>query len=75
MKIAVSTTWENQLSSLGNKSSVWEELISKNQLPYMAMMRNLANILKAGVSDTTHSIVISKISDPKAVENSKMFPL
>lgn len=41
----------------------------------MAMLRNLSNILKAGVSDTTHSIVINKICEPKAVENSKMFPL
>lgn len=41
----------------------------------MAMMRNLSNILKAGVSDTSHSMIINKISEPKAVENSKMFPL
>lgn len=38
-------------------------------------MRNLSNILKAGVSDTTHSMIINKICEPKAVENSKMFPL
>lgn len=75
MKIEISTTWENELSAKGNTAEVWESLISSNQLPYMAMMRNLSNVLKAGVSDTTHSIIINKICEPKAVENSKMFPL
>ncbi|KAL4453468.1 hypothetical protein ABPG74_017675 [Tetrahymena malaccensis] len=75
MKIEVSTTWENELSAKGNTKEVWENLIQNQKLPYMAMMRNLSNILKSGVSDITHSIIINKISDPKAVENSKMFPL
>ena len=30
----------------------------------MAMMRNLRNILKVGISDVAHSKVIAKISDP-----------
>lgn len=75
MKIEISTTWENELSAKGNTAEVWDNLVSSNQLPYMAMMRNLSNILKAGVSDTTHSMIINKICEPKAVENSKMFPL
>ncbi|KAL4483605.1 hypothetical protein ABPG72_006671 [Tetrahymena utriculariae] len=75
MKIEISKTWENELSAKGNTAEVWDDLISSNQLPYMAMLRNLSNILKAGVSDSTHSIVINKICEPKAVENSKMFPL
>ncbi|KAL4439282.1 hypothetical protein ABPG74_016945 [Tetrahymena malaccensis] len=75
MKIEASTTWENELSAKGNTKEVWEDLIQNQKLPYLAMMRNLSNILKSGVSDVTHSIIINKISDPKAVENSKMFPL
>ncbi len=46
-----------------------------NTLPYMAMMRNLRNILSAEVPDFVHQKVCQKICDPKAVENAKMFPL
>lgn len=75
MKIAVSTTWETEVSAKGNTTEVWESLIQSNQLPYMATLRNLSNILKAGVSDTSHSMLTNKICAEKAVENSKVFPL
>lgn len=74
MKIETPITWETELSSKGNKASVWGELISANKLPYMAMMRNLRNLLKIGLDDHLHAKVISRISNVKAVENAKMFP-
>ena len=64
MKLDIPKTWETELSDKGNKKEVWEQLILSNQLPYMAMMRNLRNILKVGISDVAHSKVIAKISDP-----------
>ena len=54
MKLDIPNTWETKLSSQGNKKEVWEELIMSNSVPYMAMIRNLRNILKAGVSDVIH---------------------
>ena len=54
MKLDIPKTWETTLSAKGNKKEVWEDLIMSNSVPYMAMMRNLRNILKAGLSDIAH---------------------
>jgi telomerase protein component 1 len=74
MKIPVPRTWETMLSERGNKAEVWEELIKSKQLPFMAMLRNLRNILITGVDPDTHRLVIDRINDPRAIENSKLFP-
>jgi hypothetical protein len=50
-KLKTPVTWETQLSARGNKKEVWEQLIRENKLGYMAMMRNLRNIIKANVSN------------------------
>ena len=54
MKIEIPKTWETELSAKGNKPEVWADMIMSNKLPYMAMMRNLRNILKSGVDDVVH---------------------
>ena len=74
MKIETPKTWETELSSKGNKPEVWAKLIHSNQLPYMAMMRNLRNLLKAGLDDNLHAKIINRIGNKKAVANAKMFP-
>ena len=40
-------TWEVELSTRGNTKEVWEELIDSGKVGYMALLRNLANIIKA----------------------------
>lgn len=45
MKLATPSTWETQISGRGNKAAVWEDLIDTNSLPFMAMLRNLRNLL------------------------------
>lgn len=79
-------TWEVELSVLGQKKyaneaerkqafkSKWEELIFSNKLGYMATLRNLRNILEAGVSPEAMSKVCSYLSDERAVRNSKQLP-
>lgn len=65
-------TWENLSSQFGNSKEMWEHLIDSNRLPPMAMMRNLRNLIKTGVS-TKH---LRKVSN-KLVENatgSKQLP-
>ena len=79
-------TWETQLSELGQKSfasdeekaaavkALWEELIDSNKIGYMALLRNLRNILQAQVSPAHIEKVAATISDPLKVENSKQLP-
>jgi 60 kDa SS-A/Ro ribonucleoprotein len=47
-------TWEVRLTechTAAEKKAVWEELLRENQLGALALIRNLRNMLKAGVSE------------------------
>jgi len=61
MRLPVPETWETQVAMKGNKASVWEKLIDNKKLPYMAMLRNLRNMIKCGVSEKHHQWVIKKL--------------
>ena len=74
MKLPIPETWETQISLKGNKASVWEQLIDNKKLPYMAMLRNLRNMIVCGISDKHHHWVTRKLQDEGAVVNSKLFP-
>ena len=63
MKLAIPKTWETELSKKGNTKDVWEGLIFGNELPYLAMLRNLRNILKSGINELAHYKIISNICD------------
>ena len=65
-------TWETELSAKGNKKEVWDELISSGKVGYMALLRNLRNILNAQ-PDHIYD-VFKKISDPEAVRKSRQLP-
>ncbi|WP_294246173.1 TROVE domain-containing protein [uncultured Chryseobacterium sp.] len=79
-------TWEVELSVLGQTKftgdaerkaafrAKWEELIFSNKLGYMATLRNLRNILEAGVSPQAMEKVCRYLADEKAVRNSKQLP-
>lgn len=74
MKLPIPETWETQVSMKGNKASTWEQLLDHNKLPFMAMLRNLRNLIKAGISPKHHTKVIRKLTDERSVVNSKQFP-
>ncbi|XP_051779107.1 telomerase protein component 1 isoform X1 [Erpetoichthys calabaricus] len=74
MKLSQPETWERKLCLLGNKTEVWEDLIDKNQLGFMAMLRNLRNIIMKNVSETHHKKIIHRLSDKKSVIHSRQFP-
>lgn len=74
MKLPTPETWETQISLRGNKASVWEELIDHHKLPFMAMLRNLRNLILACVSQRHHQWVMNKLGDERAVVNSRQFP-
>lgn len=79
-------TWETELSALGQKTfetreekaaairSKWEELIDSRKLGYMALLRNLRNILDAGVDQAHIAKVCQVLSDPAQVARSRQFP-
>jgi 60 kDa SS-A/Ro ribonucleoprotein len=85
-ELQVPYTWETELSAQGQqkyespelklaaKKTKWEELIFSNKLGYMAMLRNLRNILEADVSKEALDKVCGYIGNQKAVEGSKQLP-
>ena len=79
-------TWETELSALGQQKfesqeakaetfkAKWEELIDSRKVGYMAILRNLRNILEAGVSEAHIEKVCALLSDPEQVRRSRQFP-
>ncbi|KAA3681295.1 telomerase protein component 1 [Paragonimus westermani] len=74
MKLPTPLTWETELSKGGNTAESWRKLILTGKLPYMAMLRNLRNIIKSGVSEIVHRAVINKLTNSRSVIASKQFP-
>ena len=84
--LATPYTWETELSQLGKQKfssaeekvaavkAKWEELIESKKLGYMAMMRNLRNILGANVSGQHIEMVCNYLSNETAVLHSKQLP-
>ena len=79
-------TWEVALSVLGQQKfeskaarlaafrTQWEELIDSGKLGYMALLRNLRNLLEADVSPAHIAKVAAHLSDARTVANSKQLP-
>lgn len=79
-------TWETELSRAGQEvqgteddknlafAKQWEALIDSGKLGYMAMLRNLRNMLQKGISDAHLDKVAAMLSDPQQVAKSKQFP-
>jgi telomerase protein component 1 len=74
MKIPTPVTWETELSAKGNKAEVWEYMVESKKLPFMAMLRNLRNMLITGVRPDVHQLVIDRLRDPEAIRTSRLFP-
>ena len=58
----------------GNKAEIWQDLIDQKKLPYLATIRNLRNLILAGISDAHVDKVCAYIQNEKAVAKSRMFP-
>ena len=65
-------TWEAELSANGNNTETWEKLIDSGKVGYMALLRNLRNIIKANPSNIQK--VYDIIQDPERVRKSKQLP-
>lgn len=66
-------TWEARLSSGEDKKTVWTDLIVNDKIGYMALLRNLRNIISV-CDDDVIAIACDIISDPDRVHASKQLP-
>ena len=71
-KLATPLTWETELSANGNNKRTWEKLIDSGKVGYMAVLRNLRNIVNANPDNIEK--VWSYIENPNAVRKSKQLP-
>ncbi|KPA86858.1 hypothetical protein ABB37_00906 [Leptomonas pyrrhocoris] len=74
MRLPVVQTWETLLSKEGNKGKVWDFLIASRAVGYMALLRNLRNILTRTCSAATHKLVLEKLVDEQQVAMSQQLP-
>lgn len=65
-------TWETELSANGNNAETWENLIESGKVGYMALLRNLRNILNANPSNIDE--VFNTLQNPERVRKSKQLP-
>lgn len=84
--LATPYTWLTELSALGQQPfesaeakagafrAKWEELIDSGRLGYMALLRNLRNILTSEVSAGHVQQVCGLLADARAVEQAKQLP-
>jgi len=84
--LATPYTWETELSALGKNRFInesaralaftrkWEEMIESKKIGYMALLRNLRNILEANVSGNHIEMICAYLSNEKAVLSSKQLP-
>ncbi len=84
--LSTAYTWETELSRAGQENHTdesakdvafakqWEALIDSGKLGYMAMLRNLRNMLQKGISSAHLDKVAGMLSDPRQVAKSKQFP-
>lgn len=64
-------SWETELSARGNTNEVWDELLAEGNVPFMACLRNMRNMLKCG---TDISPVLKKLTSEDAVRRSRQLP-
>ncbi len=85
-QLQIPYTWETELSQIGQrkyeseeekiaaKRECWTRLIESDRLGYMALLRNLRNILSVKVDEEVIERICKIISSQYAVKNSKQMP-
>ncbi len=84
--LPVPYTWETELSAAGQVAyaspaerqaaitRTWETLVASGRLGYMALLRNLRNLLEANVSAETLALVCTTLADPGQVARARQLP-
>ncbi len=72
-------TWETELSSAGNaedvdlaKNAAWSKLLTENKLGYMALLRNLRNILEQAPESV--SLACAQLVGEARIKKSRVLP-
>lgn len=77
-KLTAPDTWEVKISTAENeehRKAEWRRLVEENKLGYMALLRNLRNILNADVDCRwIGKYLIPQIENKKAIKESLVFP-
>lgn len=71
-ELEIPMTWETQLSANGNNAATWKDLIDSGKVGYMALLRNLRNIINASPANINK--VYDTLKDPEKVRKSKQLP-
>lgn len=73
---AAGITWEALSGWLQGPldAAFWERLIFSRAMGYGALLKNLANFERAGISKTARKNVQDRLSDPGEVAGSRLFP-
>lgn len=78
LKLEVGDTWESTISATGGdeeaKTEAWEELVESGAIGYMALLRNLNNLIKSDVSPKTIKKAVAILTDEERVKKSKQIP-
>lgn len=75
-KLRCTDTWESKLTAAGSdkeeKNQAWKDLLTENKLGYMALLRNLRNILQQapGCMD----LLCTRIQNEVAIQRSRVLP-
>ena len=69
LAVTAHATWEVLVSKFGGKAEVWNAL----DLPFMAGLRNIANLMRSG-ADEALTRVIAMLQNPLQVRRSKQLP-
>ncbi|MEV0715657.1 TROVE domain-containing protein [Asanoa sp. NPDC050611] len=73
---AAGMTWEDVLSLAGDRlerAALWAALVPG--MGYMALLRNLRNLDRAGVPDEIAATVATRLADPAQVATSRQLPM
>lgn len=68
-------TWESYINTNGNTAKSWEHLIESNAIPYMALVKNLRNIIMCKINAKHMDLVIEKLQDANEIEKCRIFPI
>ena len=68
-------TWETRISNSKNKNDDWIALVKEQKLGYLALIRNLSNILNSNISKKDiETYLVPQIINKKAIKKSLVFP-
>lgn len=83
-RLETAQTWEAGMSEIGQELSgtaqqavnaeLWTDLIKKKKIGYLALLRNLRNILKMHLAEDVLTMVAERLTDEKAIKKSMIFP-